>query len=219
MRHIPLATRIVRLEIQFAFRRRADSLNTKDLTPSIREPVYRFQRQAREIVLPARVIEMDSLVESHVQEHGIALPNLLSGFRQSLFHLSHTDRGFELHVREIKADGRGVEVFDRHLIDGPGARRGTEVFWCVDVGACVVAHGEGVGGALEDGVACFHGLVRVPWGDANGWVKWVCRAAVVDFPAEVDDFGFLVGGCGVGSSPYVGRENSSIRRSFACCQS
>lgn len=76
------------------------------------------------------------------------------------------------------------------MVDGEGVGRGVEVLRRVDVRAGVIAHAKGVGGAAEDGGAGLLRLVGVPWGDADWGVEGVCGAAVVEFAAEVDEFGF-----------------------------
>ncbi|KAK3065990.1 hypothetical protein LTR53_017820, partial [Teratosphaeriaceae sp. CCFEE 6253] len=196
MRDPALPARIVRLEVQLPLRRRRDGLDAEDLAPLVREPVHGFERQAREIVLPAGVVKGDARVEGHVQQHCIPRADLLARGRERGLHLTDGDAGPERHVREVEAEGRGVEVRQRHAVDGEPA--GAEVLGRVDVRARVVAQGEEVGGGAEGRGAGALGLVGVPGGHDDGGVEGVRGAAVVELPAEVDELGFAWGGGGGG---------------------
>lgn len=127
--------------------------------------------QARETMLPPGLIKVHPLVETHVHQHRIPAPDLLARRPQRSLHLAHRDRSPELDVREVQRDGRRVEVFQGHFVDGRAA--GAEVLEGVDVRAGVVGHCQGVGGGAEGCFACYFGLVRVPGGLDLG-CSWVC---------------------------------------------
>ena len=82
-------------------------------------------------MLPSWIIEGHALVERHVQQHSVTLTDLMSRCRKGVLHLSNAYARFELDVREVETNTRGVEVGERHLIDCESAWRWVKVLGCL----------------------------------------------------------------------------------------
>jgi hypothetical protein len=90
---------------------------------------------------------------------------------------------------QIKANGAGVEFFERHLLDGKGIGPRIKMHRRIHMRAGMIRHGEIKGLTGEGCIAShlFFGMIA-PDGHHHRRVAWVCLRAVKDFSAEVNKF-------------------------------
>src|SRR4029077_20432585 len=175
------------LEVGLTLGGRADRLDAEHDDALVGEPMHGID------VEPGEVVQVcgcppQALVDTHLDQHRVALLDLLAGGLQRLLHLSNANLVLQRHVGKIEADRLRVEVLERHLVDRGRLGIRIEVTGGIDVRARVIAQRERHRLRCETRLArALDLVVVVPYGHDNRRMGGMGRGPVMNLSAQVNE--------------------------------